>query len=403
MRWGVPLSPDEIAELDRRLKVRAAFQPLLELAIELPEYAGAYTDHDRGGLPILLTSNLEAFLSAIEASRQANVEFEIREVEYSLLELEAAQDLIDEATPDLRATGTQIVSTGLDILANRVQVGVHGLRADTQIVIFDAFGPIVTTVEDAPGEADACVSMNNCWPMKGGLRIHATVNGLPCTGGFIAARSDNGKLGIVTAGHCLAHANPSGPDYWGHANSPTAAQNFGEERLHTWHDGSLADVGFIVFDQETIDQLGAPNALHYLDPAGNGTVIAVQSNGSQLPNDAVCRMGWGTWDLTSGQGRTCGQVRSVIDQTRPSCLTATNCRDIKHQWEVNFDSVAGDSGGPVYHPYSTTTSIAYGTHVHSWEPALETGWYSPVLWGRTAYWSKSGATYSYDVCITGTC
>jgi hypothetical protein len=393
--------------LANRAEIREAFEPLLEKAADAPGYAGAYTDHARGGLPVLLTSEGEAFRAAIKSLPDPGISYEIRDVEYSMAQLEAIQDKVTSASESLSKSGTRIVSVGLDAAANRVVVGVQGLTDDSTSALSSEFGPAVTTTEERPAQLDACTNMTSCWPMKGGLKIFNVGNPSVriCTAGYIVAKSDTGALGMITAGHCLEFATES--KYWGHANSPTAAQNVGSERLETWAELADADVGLIMFDLDTVAALGAPNAFHYADNSGNGTVVSVRAIASQITGDPVCRMGWGTWNAT-GQGRTCGMVGAVTNATLLSCRQNLNvdCHNIKHQWTVDFDSTGGDSGGPVYRVVNSTshTYQAYGTHVHSDPDPGTKGWYSPVDWGRIAYSEISGTpAYNYDICITSSC
>ncbi|MEW5990505.1 MAG: trypsin-like serine protease [Chloroflexota bacterium] len=246
--------------------------------------------------------------------------------------------------------------------------------------------------------------------MKGGLRIRLVSNPLAiCTAGFNVKKTTSASLGTVTAGHCLELSNSTGIDYWGHADSPTHAVNIGSELLETWYQNSDADVGLISYDVDTVAALGYRNDLHIADPSTTGTVTGEQSTTTQVFGDPVCRMGWGTYNAspTPKQGRTCGTVGKNINVSRLSCeegLTG-NCRTIKHQWEVSFDSLPGDSGGPIYRQITPPQQFyrAYGTHVHSGSGAGAVGWYSPIDWGELEYYETSGLQYTFTVCITQTC
>lgn len=402
--WGVPLSPVELQDLDARSLVRDEIQPLLELATTLPGFAGAYIDQKRGGLPVLLSTDPEELASALVGPLGVGTIYEIRGVERSLEELQGVHERIVADLPSLAKQGISVVSVGLDVPSNAVSVGGQEFSSSVARVLSDLYGTAVSVSEDAPTAWDACNSMSDCWPMKGGLRIYLTSNTTKiCTSGFLAKRTDTSALVVQTAGHCLALANSTGTDYWGHRSSPSAAANFGWELANTWTANSSADVGLIQLDSDSVSALNglAKNTLHAYDSSTNYPVSGVRSSAYQLPGDPVCRMGWGTWNAT-GQGRTCGLVGSNTDVTRLSCESGltNNCKSIKHQWEVTFDSLPGDSGSPVFQQ-KTGYVIAYGTHVHSGSGAGAIGWYSPVAWGISAY--SSSNNYSYSVCITSTC
>ena len=229
-----------------------------------------------------------------------------------------------------------------------------------------------------------------------------------CTTGFLGRRTDTGALVTVTAGHCLALNNSSGTDYWGHATTPAAAANFGSELSNTWTDYARADVGLVVLNSGAVSALGGSNLnmVHVQDPGYNEPIVGIRGYASQLEGDAVCRMGWGTWNAT-GQGRTCGIIVDT-DVTNLSCESGLsgNCQHIMHTWMVNFDSLPGDSGGPITHKVflpGDAYLLAYGTHVHSKDPMDYSGWYSPIAQGISAYDQLAGVSYTYEVCITSSC
>jgi hypothetical protein len=103
--------------------------------------------------------------------------------------------------------------------------------------------------------------------------------------------------------------------------------------------------------------------------------------------------------------RTCGQI-TLENVTKPSKVPGVATYQIHHTYMVDFDSIAGDSGGPVFQ-FSIVSGyvIGYGTHVHSEDPeddpTPDAGWYSPINWGWTTYNSLFGITYS--VCTTSPC
>lgn len=133
-------------------------------------------------------------------------------------------------------------------------------------------------------------------------------------------------------------------------------------------------------------------------PTGLRYLTATRNAAQQHTGDPVCRVG-----LKSG--RTCGQV-TFENETMESQVGAI-VYYIDHTYGMDFDSLEGDSGGPVFQ-YSPTPGnvIGYGTHVHSEDeddedPTPDESWYSTINWGWTAYNSLFGVTYS--VCTTSPC
>lgn len=123
----------------------------------------------------------------------------------------------------------------------------------------------------------------------------------------------------------------------------------------------------------------------------------------QLLNAQVCRTGGGT--IING-GPECGQI-NLRDQNRVSCPPSNpSCSSpvIHHQWEVNFDSVGGDSGGPYYDPDASNNVSFYGTHTHSTDPCVSNchGWYSPGDWVYSAIQDEMQVTILY-YCVNSSC
>ena len=73
---------------------------------------------------------------------------------------------------------------------------------------------------------------------------------------------------------------------------------------------------------------------------------------------------------------------------------------------VNFDSLGGDSGGPVFYYFDGSTSgptvSALDTHVHSEDGAgANEGWFSPIVVGSDDY--LADANYGYRPCLNAAC
>jgi hypothetical protein len=85
-------------------------------------------------------------------------------------------------------------------------------------------------------------------------------------------------------------------------------------------------VGLVQLNANAVAALGSKNLVYTQDTGIVYPVLSVPGHGSQLPGDAVCRMGYGTWNKTklatgTGQGRTCGTITEVIDESNLSCET----------------------------------------------------------------------------------
>jgi hypothetical protein len=117
----------------------------------------------------------------------------------------------------------------------------------------------------------------------------------------------------------------------------------------------------------------------------------------------VCRFG-----RTSK--RDCGQIVKELSSNESVATSKggnTVSNTILKTIELNFDSLAGDSGGPVFS--DLTETIGYGIHVHSddeTEPippgqATYRSWYVPLKWARATLIDERGVAVRW--CISSDC
>jgi hypothetical protein len=149
-----------------------------------------------------------------------------------------------------------------------------------------------------------------------------------------------------------------------------------------------ADAGIVEFVAAAVPS--PKNTFH----AGGGLVralISVIGHSGQGVGTYVCRSGMGT------NHATCGHV-VLKNVTRESTVGATT-KLIEFQFEVDFDSTGGDSGGPMY-----ASNAGYGLHVHSDDDddADPHGWYSSLEFARSEYYNFSGGV-TYNYCLSSTC
>jgi hypothetical protein len=401
--WGVPLTAAEEAELARRSLVREKMEPALTTFATYSDFAGVYFDQRRGGLVVFMSTDVEAWRSSDVAAAVEGVDHDVRPARWSYSELDALRAAVEADRPQWDAAGFRMIILGIDERENKVEIGLETVTDVARKAFAAEYGDAVYLSEQQVGEFDACTAMAFCWPLKGGLRMYwVGHSGTICTTGFMGRRTDTNALVVITAGHCLDET--TGSAAWGHQANPAEAANFGTELGDTFFENASADVGLVQLNANAVAALGtgAKNTLHYQDPSYNDSVVSVTSHSNQLVGDPVCRMGWGTWDATQ-QGKTCGTItrRDYTDISKNSNATF----NIRHQWQVSFDSLLGDSGGPIWRtifaspPYIT----AYGTHVHSEEGAgANNGWYSPIGSSIFAY-DNLPLSYTFRVCVTAAC
>jgi hypothetical protein len=290
--------------------------------------------------------------------------------------------------PSLERLGIEVVSIGLDVRNNTIQVGVHGLSDAKSARLLESYGGDLLVKEDTVGQFDECPTIFDCRPIKGGIAMR-TVGGPPnqCTTGF-AVRRSTGPIAILTAGHC--NHLKANDELWLHDDD-----GFGRWLEGTWTAGATrtADVGLISIFSSDVNLMTKKNAMRNT----NGVVTYVVGVASTLSQGMqVCREGATT-------SRDCGQL------TIPAIKNKSEVPGGLFMWvtqsaQWDRDSLGGDSGGSTFY-YSaggtTGNVIALGTHVHSGTAAESKSWFSPIWPGRALYGSMFGETYL--VCVNAAC
>ena len=132
MSRGIPLTPAEAAELDRRRGIVWKSGPARDFARTLDGYADVYIDQQRGGIPVFrFTDDLKAKRAAIAEVMPDGVDFDVEKAEFTIKQLRNLQERITEdmlETDWLLDGDIQLVSAGASVTANRVLVGLLGPR-----------------------------------------------------------------------------------------------------------------------------------------------------------------------------------------------------------------------------------------------------------------------------------
>lgn len=395
--WGVPLTIDEAAEMSRRAKVQEQVGPAAVWAMrEAADFAGAYIDQKRRGLPIFLFASSDSLsLSGLAGRIPTSVEYEVRVVDRTWSSLLKTQGEIEAERDTFAERGLPFISTAVDTSSNTVVVGLLDASGDAAANIRERFGAAVSFRTDTLETTfDATYCWNDCLPEKGGIGAYdGDHTASKCTTGFIMktlAGPSGAFRGITTAGHCFVWApgqNGYG-DPWRHVLNNAPDEGIGHAREETWFTNSDADFGIIDFT-------GIPTDLNDFVAYNDGTTRSMThraENAEQMQNGNVCSFGFAS-------GRKCGTIKFPnVDRPSERTLNGTVYSKMLHnQWEVSFDSIGGDSGGP----YFTTTNMGFGTHVHSGSGSGARGWYSTLEWIGVEYNQRFGGLLTF--CETSTC
>ncbi len=379
--WGVPLSATEIADLNHRVEVQEAIDPAFATAQSLGTSGGVYLDQLNGGIPVFLTTEDPAeFATALATLVPRAISYMVERVSFSISELYAVQAEIDADTPKLLDDGVDIGSTAIDVINNRVLVGVRSLGGGDLTLLQHQYGAAISVEEEQESQGgDSCTSRASCPPIKGGINIYLKDHPeKACTSGVIVRKSTGPvDLYVLTAGHCIEKNGGVGAR-WKHDSTV-----FGTAVTEAWGNLSDADVGLI-----DIDNGDYPSTMNEFYAQYSWSIRAAttwQVSDHQNVGDAVCRSG-------EYSGYHCGTIVN-INKTKD-----VDGKQIKHQWVMDSDACPGDSGGP----YFIGLSI-YGIHSDSTDgcnPGTNRAWYSPIDWALAKLSSKGWPSL---MCFTSNC
>lgn len=122
--FGVPLTHDEVAELNRRsMTAEELQQTVLAYALAQPEYAGAWIDHGRAGMFVVQFSGsiLEHQLEIMSRVRPG-AQIEVRQVRWSWAQLLEFSDRISGSEQWMESIPAYLVGYGPEMVLNRVEI-----------------------------------------------------------------------------------------------------------------------------------------------------------------------------------------------------------------------------------------------------------------------------------------
>lgn len=382
LRFGVPLTTAEGAEMQRRIQVQLAATPAAEWAALQPSFGGWYIDQLDGGTPVILVAgDPSTFGPAFAQHLTAAISYRVVQVTNSQQSLQVLEDRIWADRANLAEAGIDVEGVSLDIRANAVRIEVATLTDSSAATLVGRYGA-VEAVENVAAEPDTCSSRTNCPPSKGGLQITDVQHtAYQCTLGFNAKRySDNSPL-ILTAGHCLLEGVQLG-DSWSHAGT-----TLGHGLYSIWgsSNGDTYDAGLIT--QGAIP--GDDNLVFWSSTSDIPHVVAIASLSGMPVGTTACRSAFKS-------GYYCGQV-TAIEATKD-----VDGRQISHMWVMNQDAIPGDSGAPVGLETGTGRLLAYGTHSDSTSanPPGGSGWFEPIVYSAQGL---NNAGYHYILCTLAVC
>jgi hypothetical protein len=208
--FGVPLSPAEIAEFQRRGQTVDAILPAVQAYADShgDEFGGLYIDSTRGGvLTVLWTGRVQEHLAALRALVHPDAPIAVRQVRWTERELTRLQARIAGDWDWFRAIPAAPRGVGVDTIGNVVEVSISSANPAASDMIVAHYGmPPGMIVVDSDGTGAALlpwgtvkglvVTKNGKPPGPNNLMVQQAVGGVPgeCGGGDVG-------FGVLEDGH----------------------------------------------------------------------------------------------------------------------------------------------------------------------------------------------------------
>jgi len=220
--FGVPLTSTELADLNQRITVQDALQPIDDYAAKYPaDYAGLYIDQTQGGLVYVgWTQNAASHMQDL----QSLFAYPSRLRSFSPLRTAAQLDTLNsQVTQDwlggkLDSYNIQLV--GEDLRNNNVVATSPSPTAAQQLALVATYGPGVRLDSgSAHTDTDGHNGFDNSIPpLEAGIHIYDEHDNANCSSGFATYRDTSSRgrnmraYYQLTAGHCVPY---TGSDAYG--------------------------------------------------------------------------------------------------------------------------------------------------------------------------------------------
>ena len=355
-RWGVPLRPEDVAEMEYREWFLATNGAILDNWFESAQptvYAGYYIDHRAGGVfRIGFTYDQESAIEALKnalllVAKERVATFPV-EPAYDWKTLNGAEDTLIESLPTNSALDSAMSNIRLSAQENRVEMFTQGVPAAEAAVNSVLGGGHPVIFRYSPNLLESTSGRTRVkGPMLAGDRIFNLLS-KGCTAGFgtykLGKKQANGSRPeidyLLTAGHC---SNEEEGVYY---RSEDSSKAFGEVRIDPWTNGPKFGIDAEAILLKNPDVV--PRAIYTDGPRHWGVQPAKQA----FVGDLVYFSG-ATTGSPNPHGEVVGRAKGAVK--RP------NGRSSGGYW-VHFKRPEdfGDSGAPVFKSDGSAIGLVVG-------------------------------------------
>jgi hypothetical protein len=357
--YPVALTPEERAEMERRLAMEGQMTPLEEAAEKMPNFAGHWIDQPAGGVIVVaFAGDAEKREPELRPLVPPGAELQVRNVKHTAAELEAVREQIKGVLSDLGRAGIRVGLLYTDLPTNRVIVGVVDLDSAATARLEALYRDAVATESSSP-VATACTGRESCYgpPLRAGISVAPdnVVLHNRCSMAFLVRQGS--YVQWLTAGHCAPSVNST---VWYHAGNgpvnPTAGSwPIGTIKATCWPQCNYSDAargGNInnTYASKIVYGQGAPNGW----PVNTAQGYNVDNVGDQVCLNARKAELWRCGTIQNDNAYICYEFNP-----NGTCKIWFN-----EMRTASYASMYGDSGGAVHSPLQVPSYsvVAYGVH-----------------------------------------
>jgi hypothetical protein len=220
-QYGVALTPTETADMDHRLAVQRAAQPVSDYVRGngAADFGGMWFDQLRGGvLVVSFTANTVHHRDELLKVFPHPNDLDVVTVPRHHADLERVQTQLAKDHGQLRAEGFPIPISSIDVKNNVVRVETTGDNSSLQSLLDKTYGIGITqVVTSTSAPFTTSYTRSSAPPLYGGQQIaypSDPVTEDECSTAFAVRQNSTGKTMVLTAGHCPAEAQSQGASWY---------------------------------------------------------------------------------------------------------------------------------------------------------------------------------------------
>ena len=372
-------TPEEVKELEVRLRVQEDGLSILRKARKDSDFAGLYID-GKGNLHIGFTKSAKEKVQGLHKGAKQPDRIHAFQVARTMAELEKLKKRIVKDSPELTANGINISEVSIDIKNNTVSVGVADLNPQLRDAVTSRFGQVEVYEKgfDIPEHRSDTANI-----MRAGVRI-TNQSGGSCTSNWKAQDRNTGQLVTVTAGHCGVDVTGTfggpGDSIFQGRNPHFTPRLVGVTDATSWTFPGINPDGSR-FGAAPVDAMRAPLLvgslpwLYAYDNANagvfsNGEEAQVgDADGTVVVGTSVCSGGqFSPANSVGGNFKNCGTVSSVnVSRVFARSNGSPDRFTVQNGNVGDYVAISGDSGAPIWRlmydsSSSTWQAVAVGHH-----------------------------------------